>query len=353
MLTENTTPFAALGFEQWHRDGGTMAVIAVRGRFEVGDDGTVELADEQGLVLADGFAGDPHATSMVAAGDLVPWRPACDLTHVGPLHAAEPRMPIQAGLQIGDHAAVVRAHGPRQWTHEGGRWRLTPPGEVPETVDVSYRHAVGGRFIGDPDGRVDVRNPIGPGRIDPEFTPTSRAFDAPRIDREDDPLTDEEGADPRPRGLGPIPPWWRARQRHAGTYDDAWREARHPRLPADFDYRFHQVAHPDLILPVLPRGDETVYTVGLVPGGGRLDVRLPALTPWARFAFADGREVEAMLTLDGIHLDFREGRRLDLTWRCWIETCPAFHRIDLHHGPTDKVRAARLPVAGGEGLHVA
>jgi len=29
MISTNNTPFAAIGFEQWHRDSGTMACVAV------------------------------------------------------------------------------------------------------------------------------------------------------------------------------------------------------------------------------------------------------------------------------------------------------------------------------------
>ncbi len=71
-----------------------------------------------------------------------------------------------------------------------------------------------------------------------------------------------------PQGFGPIPPWWLDRQSHAGTYDEAWRTTRAPRLSEDFDYRFFQIAHPSLIVPALD-GDETVALDHLTPSGAQ------------------------------------------------------------------------------------
>jgi hypothetical protein len=54
MLTDNATPFAAIGFEQWHRDGPTMAVVAVRGSYLVRPGGALELEKHAREQLANG-----------------------------------------------------------------------------------------------------------------------------------------------------------------------------------------------------------------------------------------------------------------------------------------------------------
>src|ERR1700685_3114728 len=83
MLGKNNTPFAAIAFEQMHRDGDRMAVIAVRGRFELSADGRLAVAAKQEIVLADENEGDPLKTALVKVSDLVPFKPAADITVQG------------------------------------------------------------------------------------------------------------------------------------------------------------------------------------------------------------------------------------------------------------------------------
>ena len=92
-------------------------------------------------------------------------------------------------------------------------------------------------------------------------------------------------------------------------------------------------------------------TVGLAPGGQYLDFTLPDLVPWARYSFSDGREVDVRLNLDGLHLDMRGAAWwLDLTWRGWMEICPAFYRADLHADPGARAAGRDLVWSGLDGL---
>ncbi|APX11590.1 DUF2169 family type VI secretion system accessory protein [Tateyamaria omphalii] len=353
MLVDNTTPFSGLGFEQWHRDGATMAVVVARGRYVVQPDGSLDAADRPELILSDVFEGGPQDSDMLVASDLVPFKPATDVTYLGAIHAAEPSDAILAGIQIGDHVAVLRAVGERSWICDKDTWHLTQPDPI-QQADLTYCHASGGRHIGDPDGQVDARNPIGPGVISLDHTPTDAQIPAPRIDSEHVPVTEDLSHWPAPQGFGPMPPWWRSRQQFAGTYDEEWQANQHPRLPKDFDYRFYNCAPPALIQPGFLTGDEVIQTVGLRRGAARLDIQLPGLQPWARFHFRDGRDVEALLSLDGVHLDVRgETTQLDLTWRAWMAICPSFYRIDLHHAPLSRIREMSLPISRLHGLEEA
>ena len=67
-------------------------------------------------------------------------------------------------------------------------------------------------------------------------------------------------------------------ERVAGTYDEAWQNTRAPRLPTDFDPRFHNAAPPELIAAGGLRGDEDVVVVGAT-AAPRWEFRLPGLTP--------------------------------------------------------------------------
>ncbi|MBC9248362.1 DUF2169 domain-containing protein [Paracoccus sp. 11-3] len=345
MLVENTSGIAGLAFEQLHRDGQTMAVTVARGKWRLFSDGTLQAVESK-ILLADMFAGDPHRNDLLIAGDLIPYKPTADVTLIGEARASEPQKSITAGIQIGSHSASLRATGPRQWVYGKSGWTMTEAPEISQTT-LSYRAASGGRIIGHPDGDVDPRNPIGSGLIDPEFTPTQRTYAAPNIDAEHAPISLDPRQPAAPQGFGPIPPWWQARSQYAGTYDGDWTENRSPRLPADFDYRFYQTAHPGLIQRSYLHPSQSVRTIGLATSGQGLDFTLPDLVPWARFSFSDGREVDVRLNLDGMHLDIRGDEWwLDLTWRGWMEICPAFYRVDLHSDDSASAHARDLVWAG-------
>lgn len=351
MLHSNNTPYAAIGFEQWHRDGSTMACIAVRAEMVFGEDGQIHFSDQQEIILADKFEGDPQKTPLVTPGDLVPFKPGTDITFLGSIHSGDQseKQVLEASLKIGNHTRSIRASGPREWIADGDSWHLSDLERISE-LPLCYTKASGGRLIGDPSGRVDPRNPIGPNLIDVQFSPRGRNYPAAQIDSEQEPINSDFLHPPFPQGFGPMAPWWQNRQRYTGTYDDEWKENIHPRLPRDFDYRFYNCAHPSLVLDGFVAGGDVVELTNLTPSG-RFLFRLPNSTPFARFQFVDGREVLATLNLDGIHIDFREHPyRYALTWRAWLDICPAFYRIDLECETLDKVRDMCLPVACEAGL---
>lgn len=194
---------------------------------------------------------------------------------------------------------------------------------------------------------IGVRRPARPGHD----RARRQTVDAPSMAMVDalDEAYGVADAEHRPEGLGPVPPFWRARQRFAGTYDDAWLSARHPQLPADFDYRFYQCAPPPLALPHHLRGDETIELVHLLPGRDRFRFELPGTQPVARYEWLDGREVALRCNLDGAHLDLREPPvRVDLTWRAWLPVCPSFFKIDLTAASIDET--ATIPRSGLHGM---
>jgi hypothetical protein len=93
MLGKNNTPFAAIGFEQMHRDGDRMAIIAARGRFELSADGRLAVAAKQEIVLADECQGEPLKATLTKVSDLVPFRPATDITVQGVSYPSQGETP--------------------------------------------------------------------------------------------------------------------------------------------------------------------------------------------------------------------------------------------------------------------
>lgn len=334
MLSRNHTPFAAMGFAQLHRDGPEMACIAVRGSFDIQPDGKLKLSARQELVFADGYDDDPHRSSMLHATDLVPFKPATDVTLIGHAYPPEgrPSLDWTVAISVGSHVKRLRVYGPRQWLpglkHFKPSWKLGHADPI-ETVPLDYRLASGGRYIGDPEGDADRRNPIGPGLLHGDYTRFAREFPAPQIDSVDAQIKDPYDA-PEPQGFGPISPWWIQRQKFAGSYDDDWKEHRHPRLPADFDYRFYQSAHPGLIMPSFLIGNEPVKVEGCRPGGEAVTFHVPPIAIIADHFWDDGRRVRSRLNLDGLHMDFRgETPKVDVTWRGWVTRCPAYLSAEI------------------------
>ena len=354
MLRDNQTPFAALAFEQTHRNGARMAVVVARARFDLFPDGSLARAEKQFLVLADVYDGPPTTSPLIDVSDLAPFKPFADVTVIGDAYAPNGVASRQwtAGVKIGERRALIRVNGPRKWEpiskSGAGRWRLAEAALTAQAPS-DYRYAAGGRIIGHPRGEADHDNPIGAGVLDPAVTSPFFAYDAPQIDSEQAPIVDAF-ARPAPQGLGPVAPVWGPRLRYAGTYDDAWRALDPPRPPDDHDYRFWQVAPPQLQLPGYLRAGEIIRLGRLARDAETVDFYIPDVEPWAHFRWIDGRDVFARMNRDGLHIDMRGDApwRVDLTFRCWLEICPRFYCVDL--ALTDARGAAPLPFAREDGL---
>jgi hypothetical protein len=372
MLGKNNSPFAAIAFEQMHRDGDRMAIIAVRGRFELAADGRLAVAAKQEIVLADECQGEPLKAALTKVSDLVPFRPAADITVQGVSYPPKGESSTGWSFSIGieNRTHVLRCNGYRVWEREEEgraasssssakpgnaqpRWRLGAS-QPARRVPLEYKFAAGGEMIGAPRHQVDPRNPQGVGVLHTSFQGSAEPIPAAVIDSVTAPVVDPHIA-PEPQGMAPVPPSWQWRQRYAGAYDEAWRKERHPRLPRDFDYRFYQVAHPELIWPGFLRGDERFRLINLSRQASVLDFQLPGVALVAKFEWLDEREVIARLNLDGAHIDMREGPPwfVDLTWRAWIAICPRFFRIDLGMVRLTSPDLAPLPIAGEAGLEEA
>ncbi len=347
---ENRTPFSALAFSQFHRDGTDMAVLAVRGSFHLVPGAPLVLAPRQHeLEFADRYEGDPAHGLLVRTCDLVPFRPAADLTILGASWApqgVEARSWL-TGVRLGRLEKVLRVHGPRVWhctarqkdddTHaaSGGTkdWALSPARPV-KAVALDWRGAFGGAIpgTGDRQAPVDVHrhNPIGCGIVDTQHSPQDADIPAPCIEDPADPVLDWRRHDYVPQGFAPLPPVWRPRQQFTGTFDDAWLEAKHPLLPDDFDYRFYQYAAPGLIHEERLNGDEELQLLHMHPAHSHIQVWLPGLRLSAAAHWTDGEAAALEMTLDGVHVDMNsDPASVYLTWRCWLPKRSGIQLMEL------------------------
>lgn len=335
MSVVNHTPFPALAFRQYNLAGNMNGVVVVQGTFNLIEGGAMEPADDQlPLQMSDEFEGDSFSSSMIAQTALVPFKPSGDVTFVGSTFAPREKALKSwiCAIGVGPVSKRLRVTGPRDWVplivrHKKGLlqkeiveeiagWKLTDPEPVTE-VPIDWTLAacdLAQNLAPNPETAPNAQNPLGIGWISGQPRSKEARFAAPQIENPDEPLKtpDQKLA---PEGFGYISPWWKTRLQFAGTYDDDWLKNRHPLLPQDFDFRFWQSAHPDLISKTWFRGDESYHLENLVYGCPDVRGTLPKIGLRMRLPRGD-RFGLADFVLDGVHFDLRSGKaHAVLTWR--------------------------------------
>lgn len=336
MELENRLPFPAMAFRQFDAEGELDCVVSVRATFTHVQDGSLNIAAEQeGFQWEDAYEGDPHQTILLRQSDLTPDKPGTDITFLGDAWSpgGQPEKSWHASIHIGEIFKEIEVCGKRFWrpvvrekwagfsAKEADRiladWELSDP-EPAKRVTVAWGNAYGGAVpgTGDPDTEtpadVEHRNPLGCGLVNLDMPADSVPVPAPQITAAGEHPDWRNPAEPQ--GFGLVSPWWRSRQQYAGTYDDGWLKQRHPLLPRDFDSRFWQAAHPDLIAMPHLRGDEFYELRNLSPDQPIAKGRLPELTLGVHCSRED-RDEWHVLRLDGVQFDWRNDERVLLTWR--------------------------------------
>ncbi|MDR6820074.1 hypothetical protein J2X76_005271 [Neorhizobium sp. 2083] len=333
MSVDNHTPFPALAFRQYNLAGDLLGVVVARGTFRLSNGGPLVLDDVQRpLVMSDTYDGDPHQTPQTACTDLAPFKPGTDVTFLGATFApgGSPEQSWSCGLQVGPVEKRLRVYGPRAWrartrkTWKGlidraqedalDGWVLTDPEPVTH-VPLDWRLAFGGRLETSGKKEVVEKNPIGIGLVDEGLFRERPEWPAPQIEDEKHPIR-HVSERPDPAGLGLLSPFWEDRVARAGTYDDTWLKERHPLLPRDFDFRFWQAAHPNLVSETWLQSDEEFGLENLLPQFPRLEGALPGIRLEIEIDRGAGL-ARGEMKLDGVHFDMRPGvGRVFLTWRC-------------------------------------
>lgn len=325
-----------MAFRQFDADGDLDCVVAARATFLHRQGDVLALApDQEEFQWEDAYDGDPHSTPLVRQTDLTPEKTGTDITFLGNAYAPDgiPMKSWQISLQVGSVSKQLEVHGPRVWqpvlkdkwagftAREPKRalvdWHVSDS-EPAYSVPLCWSKAYGGTIpgTGDPETEtpadVEPRNPLGCGIVNLDMPVDHPPVPAPQI------MLPGQRPDWRevvePQGLGLVSPWWKFRQQHAGTYDEAWLEERHPLLPRDFDPRFWQSAHPDLIATPGLVGNEMYRLDGLHKDFPRAEGQLPNLALGVGCTTGSGEEWH-VLVLDGVQFDWRRDDRVILTWR--------------------------------------
>lgn len=274
----NFTPYANMRFSNLDASGMEFGVFMAKVAFDIPfEGGMCRLSDEQEpFMLTDEYWGGLTESSLRYASDLVPYKPTSDVTFDATAYApnGEPARSWIIETAVEDaqgnrRSKRLRVTGPRFWVPQWKRaltdeeatewrryrhlfagWELSEPEPI-TSLDVRYEYAFGGWISmgtddeGSPIVSAYERNPVGRGWIDWEWTDHTRPVPAPQIEDPDDPIV-EPYAQYAPQGLGPMPAAWLPRREYGGTYDQHWIDHVWPRWAEDYNFRFHNCAHPDL-----------------------------------------------------------------------------------------------------------
>jgi hypothetical protein len=360
----NFTPYPNFRYYSRDKEDRDFGVVIVKATYELAPSGRLERAEEQApMVFTDRCHGAVNVTSLWHPSDLVPNKPTTDV-----IVNAIARAPNGAaakswlcGVKIGDGGELrvekaLRVTGPRAWQpvwkralsaeemkdwrshrRQFDRWELSDPEPVTE-LPLRYEHAYGGEIAAglDDDGKplfdTDHRNPLGRGKMSAEWTDHTKPVPAPQIEDIDGKIS-EPFKDYTPQSLSPIPPAWLPRRPLGGTYDQNWIDAVWPAWPADYDFAYHNSAHPDLIVEPYLNGGERVVLSGLSAWAKIVEFDLPGEEMFVDFVREDGTSERTEMNLDTVFLDIAPQHprqwRVYLSWRVNFEP-DAFERAVIH-----------------------
>jgi hypothetical protein len=338
----NDTPFVLFQCDKMGVGRKFYDTVVLKGTFTLSP-GKLELAEEQlAIALGDELwdPDDAEVSSLKHAGEVVLGKPSTDLIVTGTARPAgrEPLPEWDASIEVrggGETKLAYRAQalGPRRWRHtRANGWVLSEPEptlEVPIRYDLAYGGAYRAPASRPSEGEaatglrwvVYEPNPSGLGFFDESALDPADELRAPQWQPRAQPVTKFNHEVPL-TGFGPVARPWASRLKYAGTYDDAWlqktREEVAKGLPTDyakdFDPRFFQCAHPELITPSYLEGDEQIVLCGLLPGAAPFTLQLPGVRLIAHLLDGKKDGYLEQPNLDTVHIDL-DAAMVSLCWR--------------------------------------
>ncbi len=284
----NKTPFAATMVLLPDQKGIDTLFVMVKASFNIGPNWTL-LTAQIPPVEADVYWAEPDSSSVRYASDFHIGKPCSDIVMMG-LACAPGRRSVNyldVSLSVGQVSKTIRVFGDRHWQNG----LVSEP--VPfETMPMVYERAFGGVHL--VDNRIEsgeMRNPLGCGFCGGRSQTEMDGVPLPNLE---DPgfLISQLSDMPPPACFGFSAPGWKPRLCYSGTYDEAWQTQRAPFLPEDFDCRFFNMAHPDMIYPGYLSGGEAVSISGMHPNG-EINFNLPRVELISQFKLGDQIDSES------------------------------------------------------------
>lgn len=333
MHLTTSLPFPHLTFKHWALDDREVSAVIVKGTFGINPDGGLGVTrDQPPIVEVDAFWGEENASSLRAEQELAPAKPCTDVT----LNAIA-RAPRGEALSDWPVSVVVEGRsyygfhvrGPSEWRKEHGRWQLSAPEPVIE-VPIRYELAYGGAAPGDDGPQFHELNPVGRGFVTEKLLTQDDPIPAPQIGDLAEFMAADITSPMMVHGLCPIAKAWLPRRLEAGTFDDAWKATRHPRMPKDYSFAFWNAAPKQLQLNPRLTGGERLILKGFRHDPAPIEFNLPRAGVAAYRNSPQGPA--ARLHLTDVQIDISDAdaaqHRVTLIWRGLFadpDSIPALH----------------------------
>ena len=313
MLVINRTPYEMERVVIFDREGRETLMVIVKGTFDFAN-GSTRVSEEQAPInVTDEYFGDPVESSIKVATDFLPQRLSTGITLSG--HAVViggKTRQMNVGIKVGTLLQKAVVFGDRI-----GYKNINNPAPF-DRMQLTWENAYGGLDTSHDDVKhhsAHAANPVGKGfiakksKLDPETVALPNIEDPQNLIR-------TQFDKPEPVGLGPVPPFWEARSKFAGTYNDAWQKERAPLLPDDFDERFLQAAPSLLTADSFLRGNERCNLVGMSEEG-HIQFELNASRPTIGVRFSK-KGVRSNPVMESLHFD-TDVRKYFITWKSMID----------------------------------
>ena len=329
MRLNNQTPFAAASYVVQDQRGADLLIIVVKATYDMRAAGGLSIAELQAEpVLGDQYYDSPEKSGVKYASDIAYGKAGSDIALIGHAHAPGGyATEAHVRLRVGNIQKNLIIFGDRFWKERFGVAGKTKP-EPFDKIPLRYEMAFGGVDTSNKDPQkheAELRNLVGTGfRAKKSKLPVD-GMRLPNIEDPED-IIKSPYTRPKPAGLGFISPMWVPRLGYTGTYDQEWEKRRMPLPPRDFDTRFFNSAHPDLVYPGFLRGDEPVSAHG-VSRHGIIHFSLPDVHPLC--LIQGDRTVSQSLDmyLDALTLN-TDDMKAFLLWRACLNMPERFEDIE-------------------------
>jgi hypothetical protein len=342
MLT-NHSAFPALQYDGLDQNDTCFNIVVARITYDInireknGRITLVQSSEQVPLNYSDMHYKDPVHSSVQYESDLAPYKPETDVvinaTAFSPDEKSTPF--FEVAIQVDQSIKTLRINGPRFWKYGLSGWSLGHPEPI-DSLDILYEYASGGWHEVDGETFASPNNPSGMGWYPNEYLKRCKKnrLPGPQIESKNIPINNIQELT-IPEGFGFFGKSWRGRIEHAGTYDSAWVEERHPYLPRDFDFRYWCGAHPSLqIAHPKPSGNIPVVLWGLVPASEvpdqRVSFHVPVETLFVFVKTESGLGVTKDMLLDTIVIDMR-ARKVFCSYRITLAEELRASEIQLRH----------------------
>ncbi len=325
----NHTPLSTALIPGLDKNGYDYAVVIMKGNFKITpNQNRLVLSDEPAIIFqGDAHYGDPVETSVRYESDTSMLKRGTDIVVNGHAYAPGQHAVLaqDVSLQVGNLNKTCRVFGDRHWEKSVTAWGYSHPAKF-DRLPLLYENAYGGIAPNSAENKTpeaSTSNPLGKGYIGLKGKPTE-GLPLPNI--EDRRYLIQKWDDRPPlAGFGFISRGWQPRIALAGTYDAHWQKQRHPLLPLDFDDRYFNGAHPDLITPVPLSGGEPVILTNMSESG----VMAFDLPVWHDpvTVFLKDSKVLFQPVMDTVVIE-PDAHNVQITWRVTVPCPKQFLYID-------------------------